>query len=115
MRGACQVADLTLMIRATRGRSRSTNHWKGSWIVYWDPKSLDLRWGAASCGDLHDSFFKTFFGTRFFPIFFDVGSILGGFGSPKWKPKSIFGMFFSMFFSSAFRHRFLMVFGRLET
>ena len=26
MRGACQVADLTLMIRATRGRSRRPNH-----------------------------------------------------------------------------------------
>ena len=26
MRGACQVADLTLMIRATRGRSSRPNH-----------------------------------------------------------------------------------------
>ena len=29
MRGACQVADLTLMIRATRGRSIG---WIGGWV-----------------------------------------------------------------------------------
>ena len=28
-----QVEGLISMIRATRGRSRSTNHWKGSWMV----------------------------------------------------------------------------------
>ena len=38
--------------------------------------------------------FHSFFQLRFFAIFFDVGSILGGFGRPKRKPKSIFGTFF---------------------
>ena len=32
-------------------------------------------------------------------MFFDVGSILGGFGRPKWRPKSIFGRFFFDAFS----------------
>ena len=61
------------------------------------------------------SFFRAFFRRLFFPIFGDVGSIWAGFGRPKRNPKSIFGGFFSMFFSNAFRHRFLMVFGRLKT
>ena len=39
-------------------------------------------------------FFSICFRRRFFSIFFDVGSILGGFGRPKRKPKSIFGTFF---------------------
>ena len=41
------------------------------------------------------------------------GMILGRFGRPKWRPKSIFGSFFSMLFSSAFWHRFFVDFGRL--
>ena len=31
---------------------------------------------------------------RFFFMFFDVGSILGGFGRPKRRPKPSFGRFF---------------------
>ena len=31
---------------------------------------------------------------RFFASRLDFGAILGGFGRPKWKPKSIFGRFF---------------------
>ena len=34
-------------------------------------------------------------------IFFDFGKILGGFGKPKYSPKSIFGRFFSVFFANA--------------
>ena len=44
--------------------------------------------------------FHSFFGRRFFSFFFDLGSILGGFGRPKRRPKSIFGMcFFDVFFA----------------
>ena len=39
-------------------------------------------------------------------IFCDFGWILGGFGEPKWRQKSIFGTFFAMLFSSAFWNRF---------
>ena len=31
------------MIRATKGTSRSTNHWNGSWIVGRGPKRLAFR------------------------------------------------------------------------
>ena len=41
-----------------------------------------------------ESDFHSFFGRRFFSFFFDLGSILGGFGRPKRRPKSIFGRFF---------------------
>ena len=47
----------------------------------------------------------------FFSIFFDVGSILGRFGRPKRRPKSIFGtFFFDVFFecvSASILGRFL--------
>ena len=46
-----------------------------------------------------ESDFHSFFRRRFLPIFFDVGSILGGFGRPIWRPKSIFGRFFFDVFS----------------
>ena len=52
------------------------------------------------------AFFLRFFSNAIFLIFFDIGSILGGFGRPKWRPKSIFGKFFAMLFSSAFWNRF---------
>ena len=39
-------------------------------------------------------------------FFGDLGAIFGGFGRPKWRPKSMFGTFFAMFFSSAFWNRF---------
>ena len=80
MRGACQVADLILMIRATRGRSRSTNHWNDSWIVRQGPKRLGFRWFAMWCEAL---FCKVFFRRLVFPIFGDVGWILGRF----WKER----------------------------
>ena len=50
VRGACQVADLTLMIRATRGRSRRPNHMRS---LFGNPKAMapvDLR---RLPGDLH--------------------------------------------------------------
>jgi len=65
------------------------------------PKALpcgEALEGAVICMTL---FFRHFLEHAFFSIFFDVGSILGGFGRPKWRPKSIFGRFFGMFFSKA--------------
>ena len=46
------------------------------------------------CGKSQGCFFGAFFWTQFFSFFFDVGSILGGFGRPKRRRKSIFGTFF---------------------
>ena len=43
MRGACQVADLTLMIRATRGRSRRPNHMRSTLDALQTPIPVDLR------------------------------------------------------------------------
>ena len=48
--------------------------------------------------DLHSLFFGVFLEGDFFSIFGDLGEILGGFGRPRWRPKSIFGRIFSMFF-----------------
>ena len=37
---------------------------------------------------------RLFFGSMLEAIFFDLGAILGGFGRPKWRSKSIFDKFF---------------------
>ena len=42
-----------------------------------------------------------FFGSMLEAIFFDLGAILGGFGRPKWRSKSIFEKLFGSFFSHA--------------
>ena len=44
MRGACQVADLTLMIRATRGRSRRPNHMRSPLDALQTPAPGNFRW-----------------------------------------------------------------------
>ena len=44
--------------------------------------------------DSHSLFFETLFRKGFGSDLFDLGWILGGFWSPKWRPKSIFGRFF---------------------
>ena len=61
------------MIRATKGMSRSTNHWKGSWIVGRGLKALALQiCGSRMAGDrlpdgwgpelvFHGFFWKAFF------------------------------------------------------
>ena len=49
---------------------------------------------ALGCPRPMESDFHSFFRRRFFGICFDLGSILGGFGRPKRRPKSIFGRFF---------------------
>ena len=85
---------------------RSTNHWKGSWMVRRGPKKLDLRWGPGSGVWFPQPVFRSFFGRCFFLIFADLDQILGGFERPRWKPKSIFGRIFSMFFLNMFGNRF---------
>ena len=61
--------------------------------------------------EVRDSFLRGFFRRLFFSFFFDVGSILGGFGRPKRRPKSSFGrFFFDVFFecvSASILDRFL--------
>ena len=56
-----------------------------------------------------------FFGSMLEAIFFDLGAILGGFGRPKWRSKSIFDKFFGSFFRMRLQHRFWIVFWRLRT
>ena len=70
------------MIRATKGTSRSTNHWKGSWMVRQGPKKLGLRWGWLRC---IAGFYKFLWEGIFFRFYRDFDAIWGGFGKPKWK------------------------------
>ena len=95
------------MIRATRSRSRSTNHWKGGWMVRLGPKRLALRLGVPRS---MESDFHSFFRRLFFSFFFDLGSILEGFGRPKHKPKLSFGSFF---FDILFEHVSVLILGGL--
>ena len=85
MRGARQVADLTLMIRATRGRSRRPNHMRS---LFDNPKamgSVDLR---RLPGGFHSVVKQASFNIAF-------GSNFGGFGKPKSMPKFDCRAFFS--------------------
>ena len=58
------------------------------------PAGSPKAWFPVMGFDFRKLFFCAFFRKRFFPFFFDVGSIWGGFGKPKRRPKSIFGTFF---------------------
>ena len=93
MRGACQVADLTLMIRATRGRSRRPNHMRSH---IGSPKAMapvDFRRG---WGEFHSVANQASFYIAFWTNF-------GGFSRPKRTPKSTFGeLFFDAFFERHF-------------
>ena len=111
------------MIRATRGRSM--DGWMDGWmdgvdliicLAIW---TLYKRWGPlisdeprAICIASRNKLRSTSLPGR---ISEDFGRISGGFGRPKWRPKSIFARFFSKFFSNAFSHRFWVNFWRLET
>ena len=69
---------------------------------------------AVTCGErakLHSSYFQSFFEEGVFSIFFDLGWILGGFGRPKWRPKSIFGR---LLFEVRFGIDFGSIFGGSE-
>ena len=100
------------MIRATMGTSRSTNHWKGSWMVRRDPKKLDLRWVAViSMALLNELFFEgNFF--HYFSVFVGFWEVLG---SQLGGENRFLRNFFRSFFRGQCWHRFLIVFRKLET
>ena len=100
MRGACQVADLTLMIRATRGRSRRLNHMRSQIGGSKGMRPVNLRrlWG-----DLRSVVKQASFGIAFW-------SNSGGLGKPKSRPNSILEAFFPMEFSNKNVHRNLIHF-----
>ena len=83
------------MIRATKGKSRSTNHWKGNWMVRLGPKRLALRWGHLGCIALFNDFFLGgFFGANFcnlVPFWRILGSPNGG---KNWILKGVLRCFF---------------------
>ena len=85
MRGACQVADLTLMIRATRGRSRRPNHMRCPLDDLQTPTPVGLRRFARG---LHSVAKQASFNIAF-------GVDLEGFGEPKSMPKFDFRAIFS--------------------
>ena len=58
-----------LMIRATSSRSRSTNHWKDSWIVSRGLKMLDLHRGTEDLGVKKNDFFLKGLRQRILAIF----------------------------------------------
>ena len=84
MRGACQVADLTLMIRATRGRSRRPNHMPSHLDALQTLRPVNLRRFA---GELHSVAKQASFNIAFWRHF-------NGFGKPKSMPKFDFRAFF---------------------
>ena len=79
------------MIRATRGKSmdgwmdgwRSTNHWKGGWMVQRGPKRLALLWFPGLVGDSRSLFFSTYFREGFWSVFFDFWCNFGRFGEAQ--------------------------------
>ena len=78
-------------------------------VVGWSggvPKSLTSGEVRTLGFDFQSLFFKVFLKGDFFSIFADLGEILGGFGRPRWKPKSIFVKIFSIFFLNMFGNRF---------
>ena len=84
MRGACQVADLTLMIRATRGRSRGPNHMRSPLDALQTPAPVAFRRLAR---ELHSVAKQASFNIAF-------GSYFNAFGKPKSMPKFDFRAFF---------------------
>ena len=107
MRGACQAADLTLMIRATRGRSRRPNHMRS---LFDNPKampSVDLR---RLPGGFHSVVKQASFNIAF-------GSNFGGLGKPKSMPEFDFkAFFFDVIFEKKKTYiEIWSIFWRLET
>ena len=57
------------MMRATKGKPRSTNHWIDSWIVSRGLKMLGLRWVPPVLGVKKNDFFLRGFRKRILVIF----------------------------------------------
>ena len=95
MRGACQVADLTLMIRATRG-SRP-NHMQSQ---FRSPEVASPDGFRRLAGDFHSVAKQALFNIAFWSNF-------GGFGEPKSMPKFDFRAIFSdVIFESVLTSKF---------
>ena len=97
MRGACQVADLTLMIRATRGTSRRLNHMRSPLDDFQTLRPFNLR---RLAGGVHSVAKQASFSIAFWSNF-------GGFGRLKSMPKFDFrAFFFDVIFESFFTSKF---------
>ena len=108
MRGACQVAVLTLMIRATRGRSID----RDDLIIWVAILAIQKLWGPLICDDFRVGSIASRNRLRLASLF---GAILVVLGNQNRCPNSILEPFFSMSFSKAFWHRNLVDFWRLKT
>ena len=85
MRRACQVADLTLMIKAPRSRSRRPNHMRSQ---IGGPKAMRPVDAQRFAGGFHSVAKQASFSIAFWSNF-------GGFGKPKSMPKFDFRAIFS--------------------
>ena len=109
---AFQVAELALMLRATRADQEDLIICIAIWTLYKlcgplisdEPRVVSI----ASQNELR---FTSLLGG----IFMVLGLILGGFGEATWKPKSIFWMFFFDVFFECVLGSIWMDFWRLET
>ena len=99
IQGACQVADLTLMIRATRGRSRRPNHMRSLLDASQTPTPVNFRRVAR---EFHSAAKQASFNIAF-------GTDFRGFLRPKWTSKFDFRAFF---FDVIFEYVFTSNFGR---
>ena len=89
MRGACQVADLTLMIRATRGRSSRPNHMQSQFRSPEVATPVDLR---RLAGGFHSVAKQASYNIAF-------GVDLESLGKPRWLLKFDFrALFFDVIF-----------------
>ena len=105
MREACQVADLTLMIRATRGRSRRPNHMRGLLDALQTPGPVDLR---RLAGEVHSVVKQASFNIALGADFLKFRSDFSRFWEAKVDAKIDFWELFSQCF---FRAHFGIDFG----
>ena len=89
MREAFQVEGLALMIRATRGRSSRPNHMPSLLDALQTTTSVDFR---RLLGSFHSVAKQASFNIAF-------GADFKGFGTPKWRPKSMLEAYFFDAFS----------------
>ena len=111
---AFQVADLALMIRATRGRSMDGEDLiicVALWTLYKRRPPLTCDDFRTVCIALRN---QTRSRLHLFASRVDFGGTWGGFGKSKWRLKSIFGRPFAMPPPSALLNRFFGDFFKSE-
>ena len=86
---------------------RSTNHWKGSWMVRLGPKRLGLRCGWFICIAL---FYEFFLGGFFFTIFGNLMPFWRVLGGPNGNENQILRGFLRCFFRVRLGMDFLVFF-----